>query len=146
MAKVEFCKPYFEKAFPILDLSKFSDFALDTAWHTAVAFVGDDDANSFAPFDPERGVTERMDLLYLALAHIVQVQLMAQQNAASGLSGRLSSVSEGSVSVTVEPFKADSLNAQWWTQTPEGQLYWMMTAKYRLGGRVYAFKEAHPWG
>lgn len=47
MAKVEFCKPYFEKAFPFLDLSKFSDFALGAAWHTAVIFVGKDDANSF---------------------------------------------------------------------------------------------------
>ncbi len=47
MTKVEFCKPYFEIAFHLLELSKFSDFALGIAWHTAVIFVGKDDANSF---------------------------------------------------------------------------------------------------
>lgn len=146
MAKVEFSKEYFTQAFPALDLSSFSEFALQYVWQLAVHFVGDSDANSFAPYDPEQGVFERRDLLYLATAHIIQVQLLAQQNMASGLSGRVTSASEGSVSVGVEPFKADSLNAQWWSQTPEGQIYWMLTAKYRLGGRVYAAKTAHPWG
>lgn len=147
MAKVTFCREYFTAAFPAIDISSYSDLALASLWEMAVMYVGDDDTNSLAPYNPDRGVNERRLLLYLVMAHLLKMQGQSDgQGGSAGLSGRVNSATEGSVSVSVELYKADSLNAQWWSQTNEGLQYWMLTAKYRLGGRLYAYKEPHPWG
>lgn len=146
MARVGLDREYFEQAFPHIDITTMSDFALSTQWEMAVQIVGDDDSNSFAAFDPEKGIFERRMLLYLALAHLIQLQLLARQNTGSGLAGLITSATEGSVTVSADPFKANSFTAQWWLQTPEGQQYWMLTAKYRLGGRFYTTRTNHPWG
>jgi hypothetical protein len=50
----------------------------------------------------------------------------------TGLTGRISSASEGSVSVSAEyPIAGDGPNAVWYAQTPYGAAYWAMTAQYR---------------
>lgn len=142
--RVVFDLEAFRESFPTLNLSMQTPASLQMLWDIAISYVGDDDGNSFAPYQPEHGIIERRTLLYLVMAH----QLRLQEYAAStgGLSGRVTAAAEGSVSVSVEPFKADSMNAQYWSQTPEGQHYWMLTAKYRLGGRIYCDKEPHPFG
>lgn len=114
------------------------------AWLTAVAFVGDNDDNSFAPYEPAHGIHERRQLLFYAMAHMLILQ--ARQLQSGGLNGIITSASEGSVSVSVQPYTAGTLTAEYWTQTADGTTYWMLTAKYRLGGRLYAYREAHPYG
>lgn len=142
--RVVFDPEHFKEAFGEIDFTNLTLGALQMYWEIAVSYVGDDDSNSFAPYDPDQGIIERRLLLELAMAHQI---LYAQLNASSGgLSGRVTSATEGSVTVAVEPLRADSLNAQYWTQTAPGTQYWMLTAKYRLGGRLFCHKEAHPFG
>lgn len=146
MAKVCLDLAEFHHQYPEVELKSIAPGVIDASWQVAVSIVGDDDSNSFAPFNPKKNEYERQTLLYLALAHLLKLRLNTISGANSGLTGRITSASEGSVSVTVEAFKADSLTAQWWSQTEEGALYWLLTAKYRLGGRLVTVSESHPWG
>lgn len=138
MANVKFDYDLFRNQFPHIKVGSLGQMA--GLWEIAETIVGNDQ-NSPYPYAPDNGVYKRRTLLYLALAHLIQMQ----QVGASGLAGRVTSATEGSVSVTVEPFAANSLTEQWWCQTNEGAQYWMLTAAYRLGGRLYAYKEAHPY-
>lgn len=139
MATVKFDYDLFRGQFPHIKLGNMAELA--GLWEIAQSFVGDH-LTSQIPYDPERGVYKRRTVLYLALAHLIQ---MRQLGAQGGLAGRVTSATEGSVSVSVEPFQANSLTAQWWSQTNEGALYWQLTAPYRLGGRWYFCHEAHPY-
>ncbi len=139
MAKVKFDYDLFCGQFPHIKLPSMGELA--GLWELAEAYVGNDQ-NSPIPYDPDNGVHTRRVALYLALAHLIQLR---QLTANSGLAGRITSATEGSVTVSVEAYTANSLNAQWWSQTNEGAQYWMLTAAYRLGGRLYAYKESHPW-
>ena len=139
MANVKFDYDLFRGQFPHIKLGAMAELA--GLWEVAQSFVGNEQTSKI-PYDPERGVYTRRTVLYLALAHLVQ---MRQLGAQGGLAGRVTSASEGSVSVSVEPFQANSLNAQWWCQTNEGALYWQLTAQYRLGGHWYFYREAHPY-
>ncbi len=141
--RVTFDADEFIAAYPQANAGALPCAVLQALWEVAVSFVGDDDGNSFAPYDPEQGITERRLLLHLALSHLIQMQSIAANN--GGLNGRITSASEGSVSISVEAYKADSLTAQFWTQSNDGAMYWMLTSKYRLGGRLYAHKEPHPF-
>lgn len=81
---------------------------------------------------------QRETLLFLLVAHITQLTDGINGEAPSGLVGRISSASEGSVSVSVE-FPSNP-NAAWYTQTQWGALYWTLTSSYRtarfIPGRV----------
>lgn len=68
-------------------------------------------------------------LLYLLVAHMAAIGVGVNGQAASGLVGRVSSASEGSVSVSTE--FTGSENAAWYLQTPWGALYWQATAAFR---------------
>ena len=141
MSVVKFDYAHFVATFPHLDLSSMTPEAIELNWAVAVEIVGDDDVNSFAPYAPENGIFERRTLLYLALAHILQMS----QDSLGGINGRLSSISEGSVSVSITPYTAKSSTAEYWLSTPEGAKYWLLTGKYRRGGRLYTVDTFHPW-
>lgn len=71
----------------------------------------------------------RAGLLDLLVAHIAAVS-GASAAAAQGLVGRISSVTEGSVTIATEyPVKGDM--AAWFAQTPYGAQFWAATARYR---------------
>lgn len=69
---------------------------------------------------------QRLVMLNLIVAHIATLNGAT----ANGLVGRVSSASEGSVSVSVD-FNARPGSEQWYAQTPYGAQYWAMTAQYR---------------
>lgn len=138
--KVELELSEFRIWFPGLTETVISDELLEVLWEQAVVMVGDDDDNSFAPYNPPEK-KERKILLYYALCHLAT---LATQPA--GQPGRVQSATEGSVSTSFDLLKANSISAQWWLQTRCGAMYWQMTARYRYGGRVYAAKKSHPWG
>ncbi len=74
------------------------------------------------------------DVLNLLTAHIAQLfgplfACTTDGTPASGLVGRISSASEGSVSVSAE--FPSSPNGAWFLQTPYGAMYWQMTAAFR---------------
>ena len=145
MSVVKFDHAQFVATFPHLDFSGITPEAIELYWNMAVDFVGNTDGDSFAPYDPEHGIIERRTLLYLALAHLLQMSQASANGSGGGLSGRIASVSEGSVSVSVTPYQAKNSTAEYWLSTNEGALYWQYTAKYRRGGRMYTTNTYHPW-
>lgn len=142
MAVVELDIQEFRSWFPGLTEDKISDQLLDVLWKQVCDLVGNTDADSFAPYDPTATppIIERKVQLYYALCHLATLTLRGDQP------GRVASASEGSVSTSFDLIKAQSQTGQWWNQTPCGSTYWMMTAKYRRGGRIYVSSHYHPWG
>lgn len=140
MASVVLNTDNFRLMYPSLTESVLPTQILELLWDQACSIVGNDD-RSFSPYDPEKGVKEREVLLYLVTCHLATLASGDQNQA-----GRLTSVSEGSVSASFEGIKANSVTAQWWLQTRCGATYWALTAKYRMGGRLYGQSNYHPYG
>lgn len=76
---------------------------------------------------------EREQLFFLLVAHLCALRGFGSgQNGGQGggLVGRITSASEGSVSVSVD--NSGSNDQSWWfLQTPYGASYWQATAPYR---------------
>ena len=75
-------------------------------------------------------LSERETLLYMLTCHIAT--LKANGNT---LVGTITSAAEGKVNVSLTPFN----NANWYTTTQCGAMYWQATAKYRVGMRYNAY-------
>lgn len=78
-------------------------------------------------------LTERKTLLYMLVCHLAT---LSQRGDA--VTGPVSSASEGSVSTSFAPMNWG--NGQWYGQSQCGATYWQATAKYRTGGKYFAFK------
>ena len=76
---------------------------------------------------PVSDLEERKTLLYMLVCHIAT--LMQRGTAMPGL---ITSATEGSVSVGLQNY---SNNPNWFSQTQCGSMYWLATAKYRVGMR-----------
>lgn len=140
MASVTFDENKFRLMYPALTEENLPRDVLLMMWDQAAMIVGADD-RSFAPYNPEKGITEREVLLYYVTCHLAT---LATQDPSQP--GRLASATEGSVSTSFDNITAKSVTAQWWLQTRCGATYWALTAKYRMGGRFYGSKNYHPWG
>lgn len=79
---------------------------------------------------PVTDVDTRLDLLNLIVAHLASLGGAGQTGGASGLVGRVTSATEGSVSVDVDAGPSNA-NSAWWLQTTYGFQYWTATANYR---------------
>lgn len=75
-----------------------------------------------------KDLKKRKILLYMIVAHLATLQ--AQVDAGNMLVGRLSSASEGSVSISSE-YGTLGNSEKWWIQTPYGAKFWQLTAMYR---------------
>lgn len=75
-----------------------------------------------------RNIEERKILLYLLVAHMAM--LNQQTESGNAAVGRVSSATEGSVSVSLD-YGAMGDRERWYLQTPYGATYWQMTKKYR---------------
>jgi hypothetical protein len=80
---------------------------------------------------PVRSVSAQTNLMYLLTAHLTQLFDGADGNApgGSGLVGRISSATEGSVTVATE--YESTMNSQWFNQTEYGAAFWQATAAWR---------------
>ena len=74
-------------------------------------------------------LAERTILFDLLVAHQAELKKRIEEGN-SGLVGRISSASEGSVSISTD-YQIQGNTAQWYNQTPYGAQYWAMTAKDR---------------
>ena len=72
--------------------------------------------------------------LNLMVAHIAQLLFGSSNQPLSGLVGRVTDASQGSVSVSVE-FPTTPDNA-WFLQTTYGALFWQLSLPFRLGRYV----------
>ena len=76
--------------------------------------------------------SKRELLLYMLMAHICYIQYGdANGNGGSGLVGRLSNATEGSVSVG-SVLDGNTNISPWYTQSPYGLSFWQATKVYRM--------------
>lgn len=75
-----------------------------------------------------KSLAEREVLLFLLVAHMAVLQQRIEGD--NEVVGRVSSASQGSVSVTLDNGQT-TLSDKWYQQTPYGSKYWALTAKYR---------------
>lgn len=73
----------------------------------------------------------RQTLLYLLTAHITQLLNGVGSTPATGLVGRVSDGSEGSVSVSTEYDASGGPSQAYYLQTPFGVTFWQATAPFR---------------
>ncbi len=77
-----------------------------------------------------QNLPERTILLNLAVSHLAYLS-GALNPSQRGLVGRISSASQGSVSVQTEFNSKGGANAAWWNQTSYGAEFYVSTLKYR---------------
>ena len=123
------------------DEGEYPDSQIEMCFDFAVSLVGNG-ADCLVPYDPEKYVFDREKVLDLATCHVLS--LLSQPDGGQG--GRIASASQGSVSTSFDLYKTGSKSGDWWAQTQCGTLYWMLMARYRIGGRFYGLKVHHPWG
>ena len=141
MAIVEFVPENFRKIYPAYtDEVKYTDEYLTEYFNLATQFIPNTNT-SFVPYDPDKGVTIRAVLLNYVTCH-----LLALADLPNGQAGRVASASQGSVSTSFDLLNGKSAASQWWMQTQCGAMAWQLMARYRLGGRIFAIPQYHPWG
>lgn len=79
---------------------------------------------------PVKDLAERKMLLYMLTCHIATMKKRGDS-----IVGTITAATEGKINVSVTPL----VNANWYTQTLCGSMYWQATAKYRLGVRYVAY-------
>lgn len=76
-----------------------------------------------------KSVKLQTQLMYMVTAHLTQLFSGPDGNDPSGLVGRISSATEGSVTVATE--MEGNINSAWFNQTPYGAAFWQATAAFR---------------
>ena len=85
-------------------------------------------------------------ILNLIVAHIAKLNAPINGAAASPLVGRVSSATEGSVTVQTD-LQIKSESAQWWLQTPYGLQAWQALGPYRTAVYVPGHqRRMNPYG
>lgn len=120
MAIVTFDNAAFVARYP--QLATVTSDSLGACFAEAGLYLNNTDASIVSD------VVERGLLLNMLTAHIAT--LNAAIAAGGGLVGRVTSATEGSVTVTVD-YGAVTNSQAWYAQTPYGANYWAATAKYR---------------
>ena len=117
----------FRAAYPAFALNP-SDPTLQTYFDLAGEVWWRNDGTS-----PVRTVTLQTKLMYMLTAHVTFLFSGPDGLNTSDIVGRVSSTTEGSVTVASE--YASTNNSQWFDQSPYGAAFWQATAAFRSGGR-----------
>jgi hypothetical protein len=116
--------PKFRALFPEFDA--VTDVQLDFLFDEATDYLSND------AYSAVSDLSKRERLLYLLMAHLAYGRYGdARGNGGTGLVGRASSASEGSVSVGFE-LGAMGAGTAWYTQSPYGLSFWQATKVYRM--------------
>lgn len=123
-------------AIVVLDISKFRamfpEFSNLTDAQLPFLFDQATDYLNNSEYSLVIDVIKRERLLYLLIAHLAYVRYGdANDNGGSGMVGRLSSASEGSVSASSDAGQIE-FRYMWYTQSPHGMDYWQATKVYRM--------------
>lgn len=124
MGAVVFSVKLFRELYPLFEAA--SDPLLEALFTQACMYLDNTDASLV------EDLAEREQLLMLLVAHLCALRGYGTDGASerSGLVGRITSASEGSVSVSVD--SSGSNDESWWyLQTPWGADYWQLTSPYR---------------
>lgn len=129
MAVVTFNVDTFREIYP--EFSNVSDTVLSFLFTEATILLNNTDSSKVTD------VTVREPLLYMLMAHIAYIRFgTSSGSGGSGLVGRVSSATEGSVSVSTD-LGSLSESATWYAQSPYGLTYWQLTAGWRNGSAYY---------
>ncbi|WHB31199.1 virion structural protein [Xanthomonas phage NEB7] len=127
MAVVVFDPAAFKAAFP--EFATVPDARLNILFLSATGVIDNTDASVIAD------VARRSAILSLVVAHLLAqfgTTVVGTGGAnPSGVVGRLSSATEGSVSSSFEFNIPASAGAAWWNQTQYGAMAWMLLAPFR---------------
>ena len=139
-ASVIFDPVNFRESFPQFTEELFTDAQLTNAFKVAATVI-DNSPNALIPYDPEKGIYDREVILNALTCHLLTMNIQAR----NGQPGPVASASEGSVSISFAVPSIDD-NA-YFLQTPCGQLFMQLIAKYAVGG-LYVGPDCdfHPWG
>lgn len=110
----------FKQLYPAF--ASFSDVQLEM-WFTEATLLLNNTKCS-----PVKNLAERELLLFLLVAHMAALQ--SRIDSGNESVGRVSSASEGSVSISLD-YGASSNGEKWYVQTPYGAKYLKLTARYR---------------
>jgi hypothetical protein len=136
MAIVEFNIDKFRAQRP--EFVVLTDIQLEGNFEQACLFVDNSD-NSPIAYNPPT-IVLRETYLFFGTCHFATLALWQMK----GQSGPIASASEGSVSASFSiPTKPDGA---FWTQTPCGQILWMLMQRFVRGGIYIGKKRQHPWG
>lgn len=127
MAIVVFDVAAFRDRYP--EFAKVSDPLLSAYFVEATVYLNNTESS------PVTDVAIRAVYLNMLVAHLAAMNPGAGGKAGSGLVGRITSASEGSVSVSVDAGPS-SANSWWYLQTPYGAAFWQATAAYRTARYV----------
>lgn len=115
---------------PISFAQRFTAFAwlnndvLSDYFTEATMMIANDDASLI------QDLAQRKVILNLLVAHLAALNSGENGQVPSGLIGRVSSASEGSISVSTD-YTSNSELAQWFNQTRYGAELWILLARYR---------------
>lgn len=124
MAIVTLDIPKFRAMYP--EFSNLTDAQLPFLFDRATDYLNNSD------FSLVIDAAKRERLLYLLVAHLAYVRYGdANGSGGSGMVGRLSSASEGSVSVSSDAGQIE-FRYMWYTQSQYGMDYWQATKVYRM--------------
>ena len=124
MAIVVLDIPKFRAMFP--EFSNVADSILPFLFDQSTDYLNNSD------YALVEDAVKRERLLYLLMAHIAYVRYGdASGNGGTGMVGRLSSASEGSVSVSSDAGQIE-FRYMWYTQSPYGMDFWQATKVYRM--------------
>ena len=115
----------FRELYP--QLSKFTDAQLQNFFYQAEMLFN----NTKCSFIKDLGRREM--LLFMIMAHLAQLQ--SNIDAGNSTVGRVSSASEGSVSVSLD-YGTVSNSSRWWIQTPYGAQYWQFISQYKTAAII----------
>ncbi|EOG6131784.1 DUF4054 domain-containing protein [Cronobacter sakazakii] len=122
MAIVVFDIEAFRERYP--EFNSVSDALLNAYFVEATVYLDNTDCS------PAQDDAVRAVYLNMLVAHIAALNAGVGGQKPSGLVGRISSASEGSVSVSTGDVPV-SQSSWWYLQTPYGAAYWNATAQYR---------------
>ncbi len=123
MAVVQLNIAEFKSLYP--EMARRNDAALENDFFLATGFLDNSDMS------PVQCETERKRLLYLLTAHIAEIS--QRGNAVGAMTG----ATQGKTTIS---FASPSGNTfDFMKQTKYGLMYLELTAKYRIGGRYYAY-------
>ena len=128
----------FRTFYPKFTEELISDEQLDNLFQLACTFIDNTDKSRF-PYDPDRNIYTRKQMLYLLVCHLATMELWG-----AGQSGPLTSATQGSVSVGFQSM--DMWGQPWFSQTPCGRTLLQMLMPYALGGRTFTKSNFHPYG
>ncbi|QCE32900.1 DUF4054 domain-containing protein [Acetobacteraceae bacterium] len=132
--KVIFDPAEWKKTFPIF--ADLTDAQAQFNFDCACDYLNNSAAS------PIRNLRKRQRLLWLLTAHLSQLSLngtSASENGTSGMVGRISSASRGSVSLSTDA-SGIPRSGWWFAQTPYGAAFWQAT----LPLRQMRFLPGHP--